>query len=172
MRQSAVLRERLKRKEILVAPGAQAALLARLVEAAGFEAVYATGAGISNLQMGLPDIGLATMTEMVETVRRIVDATSLPVIADIDNGYGNPLNVYRCVREYTRTGVAALQMEDQVAPKKCGHFSGKDVIPLSEMASKIRAARDASLYDDLVLIARTDSIAPYGLEEALERARP
>lgn len=171
MRQSTVLRERLKKKEILVVPGVQAALLARVVEDAGFEAVYATGAGIANLQLGLPDIGLATMTEMLETVRRIVDATALPVIADIDTGYGNALNVYRCVREYTRIGVASLQLEDQVFPKKCGHFHGQAVIPLPEMVSKIRAARDASLYDDLVLIARTDAIAPCGLEEALERAQ-
>lgn len=171
MRQSTVLRERLKKKEILVVPGVQAALFARVVEAAGFEAVYATGAGISNLQLGMPDIGLATMTEILDTVRRILDATSLPVIADIDNGYGNPLNVYRCVREFTRAGVAALQLEDQVAPKKCGHFRGKAVITQSEMIQKIRAARDASLDEDLVLIARTDAIAPCGLEEALERAQ-
>lgn len=171
MRQSTVLRERLKKKEILVVVGVQAALLARVVENAGFEAVYATGAGIANLQLGLPDMGLATMTEMLETVGRIVDATALPVIADIDTGYGNALNVYRCVREFTRLGVASLQLEDQVFPKKCGHFYGKAVIPLSEMVSKIRAARDASLYDDLVLIARTDAIAPCGLEEALERAQ-
>jgi 2-methylisocitrate lyase-like PEP mutase family enzyme len=171
VRQSSVLRELLKREEILVVPGVQAALFARVAEEAGFEAVYATGAGISNLQLGLPDLGLATMTEILDTVRRIVSVTSVPVIADIDDGYGSPINVYRCVREFTRAGVAALQLEDQAAPKRCGHFEGKAVISQSEMVQKIRAARDASLDDDLVLIARTDSIAPCGLEEALERAQ-
>lgn len=171
VRQSQVLRELLNREEILVVPGVQAALFARVAEAVGFEAVYATGAGISNLQLGLPDLGLATMTEILETVRRIVSCTCLPVIADIDDGYGSPINVYRCVKEFTRAGVAALQLEDQAAPKRCGHFYGKAVISRGKMVQKIQAARDASVDDDLVLIARTDSIAPCGLEEAVERAQ-
>jgi len=171
VRQSTVLRELIKRRQILVVPGVQAALFARVAQDAGFEALYATGAGISNLQLGLPDLGLATMTEILETVRRIVAVTSLPVIADIDNGYGGPINVYRCVREFTRAGVAGVQLEDQAAARRCGHFRGKTVITQREMVQKIRAARDGSIDDDLVLIARTDSIAPCGLEDALERAQ-
>lgn len=171
MKKSLLLRKRLQKKEILVVPGVQAALFAKVVENAGFEAVYATGAGIANLHLGIPDIGLATMTEVLETVKRIVDATTLPVIADIDDGYGNHLNVYRTVKEFTKAGVAALQLEDQKAPKRCGHFRGKNVVTRDEMVAKIKAARDASVDDDLILIARTDAIAPLSFEEALERAQ-
>ncbi|MDN5312164.1 MAG: hypothetical protein PWQ68_1137 [Thermoanaerobacteraceae bacterium] len=164
------MRERLKQKDIIVVPGASSALFARVVEDAGFEAVYATGAGISNMQFGFPDFGLLTMTEVLETVKRINDATSLPVIADIDNGYGNAINVYRTVMEFSKASVAAVQIEDQEAPKRCGHFEGKTLITCREMENKIKAARDGSIDDDLVIIARTDAVAVEGIEEALERA--
>lgn len=170
MKKSARLRQRLQQKEILVAPGASAALLAKLVEEAGFEAVYATGAGIANMQFGVPDMGLATMTEILETAKRINDATSLPVIADMDNGYGNALNTYRAAMEFTKAGIACLQLEDQVLPKRCGHFDGKSIISAEEMTGKIKAAKDAMSIDpDAMLIARTDAIAVSGLEEALRR---
>ena len=139
------------------------------VELAGFEVVYATGAGIANMQFGLPDLGLVTMTEIWETVKRMNDAVALPIIVDIDNGYGNALNVYRTVREFSAIGAAALQLEDQQLPKRCGHFAGKAVIGKEEMVSKIKAAKDASLDPDLVLIARTDAIAINGFEDAMER---
>ena len=170
MKKSTILRNRLKTGEILVAPGASTALFATLVELAGFEVVYATGAGIANMQFGVPDIGLATMTEVLETVRRMSDATSLPIIADIDNGHGNALNTYRTAKEYTKAGIACLQLEDQVLPKRCGHFDGKNVISAAEMVAKIKAAKDAMSIDpDAMLMARTDAIAVHGFEDALDR---
>jgi len=165
------LRRLLQRPQILVAPGAADAISARLIQRAGFEAVYATGAGISNALLGLPDIGLITMSEMVDQVRRIVEAVDIPVIADADTGYGNPLNVMRTVGVYEKAGVAALQIEDQVTPKRCGHFAGKEVVPAFEMAQKIRAACEARTDPDLVIIARTDSLATHGFDEAIQRGR-
>ncbi|MDI6600487.1 MAG: oxaloacetate decarboxylase [Thermoanaerobacteraceae bacterium] len=162
------LRQLLKDREIIIVPGASTALLARIIEDIGFDAVYATGAGISNMNFGFPDVGLTTMNEILEACKRINDAVNLPVIADIDNGYGNPLNVYRTVKEFSRAGMAAIQIEDQVSPKRCGHFEGKDVISPEEMVYKIKAARDAG--NDVVIIARTDSIAVNGFEDAIERA--
>jgi 2,3-dimethylmalate lyase len=144
------LRERLTKPEILVVPGGVDALNARLIEQAGFEAVYATGAGISNSMLGLPDLGLATMTEIVEQV------IAVPLIADADTGYGNPVNVVRTIREMERAGVAGIQLEDQVAPKKCGHFSGKDVVPVDDMVQKIRAACYARENPETMIIARTE----------------
>lgn len=171
MKKSTVLRNRLTKGGILTAPGASSALLGKLVELAGFEVVYATGAGIANMQFGVPDIGLATMTEVLETAKRINDATSLPVIADIDNGHGNALNTYRTAREFTAAGIACLQLEDQVLPKRCGHFDGKNIISAGEMVGKIKAAKDAMSIDPhALLIARTDAIAVSGLEDALRRA--
>jgi 2-methylisocitrate lyase-like PEP mutase family enzyme len=169
MKKSQQLKTLLNGNEIVVAPGASSALLARLVELGGFKVVYATGAGIANMQFGLPDLGLATMTEILETVKRMNDAVALPIVVDIDNGYGNALNVYRTVREFSAIGAAALQLEDQQLPKRCGHFAGKAVISKEEMVSKIKAAKDASLDPDLVLIARTDAIAINGFEDAMER---
>lgn len=163
------LRNLLLQDGLLVAPGASSALLGKLVELAGFQVVYASGAGIANMQFGVPDIGLTTMNEILETAKRINDATALPVIADIDNGYGNSLNVYRTVREFTAAGIAALQLEDQQLPKRCGHFNGKAIISKEEMVSKIKAAKDAMLDPDTLLIARTDAIAVNGLQDALER---
>lgn len=169
MKKTTRLRGLLQQEGLLVAPGASTALLGKLVELAGFQTVYASGAGIANMQFGVPDIGLATMTEILETAKRINDATSLPVIADIDNGYGNSLNVYRTVKEFTAAGIAALQIEDQQLPKRCGHFNGKAVISKEEMVSKIKAAKDAMLDPDTLLIARTDAIAVNGFADALDR---
>lgn len=171
MRSTTRLRSLLEQPSILVAPGAADALTARLIQEAGFPAVYATGAGIANTQFALPDIGLLTMTEMVEQVRRLANAVDVPVIADADTGYGNPLNVQRTVREYEQAGVAAIQIEDQVSPKKCGHFAGKEVIAEEEMVQKLRAAVAARRDPDLVLIARTDSLATHGYDAAVARAR-
>lgn len=162
------LRQLLERPAILVAPGAVDALTGRLIEEAGFEAVYASGAGIANVQFGLPDIGLITLTEMIESIGRIVKAVSVPVIADADTGYGNALNVTRTVQLYEDAGVAAIQLEDQVTPKKCGHFNGKEVISAEEMAQKIQAAVRARR--EMLIVARTDSLATHGLDEAIQRA--
>lgn len=171
MRRTAALRERLSRAEILVAPGAADALTARVIEEAGFDAVYVTGAGIANASLAVPDLGLTTMSEVVSHVWRIANAVDVPVIADADTGYGGPLNVLRTVRDLERAGVAGIQLEDQVSPKRCGHFEGKEVISASEMVSKIEAAIYARTDPDLVLIARTDARACEGLDAAIERGR-
>ncbi len=171
MTQTKHLRTLLAQSDLLIAPGAVDALTARLIQEAGFPVVYATGAGIANAQFALPDLGLLTMTEMLESIRRIVDAAGVPVIADADTGYGNALNVQRTVREYERAGVAAIQLEDQVNPKRCGHFSGKEVIAADEMIQKLRAAVQVRTDPDLVLIARTDALATHGVDEAIARAR-
>ncbi len=163
------LRELLQRKEILVAPGAFDALSAKLIESVGFEAVYMTGFGTAASIFGVPDIGLLTMTEMVENAKRISDAVKIPVIADADTGYGNHLNVIRMVEEYEKAGVAAFHIEDQVSPKRCGHMEGKKVIPTEEMLPKIRAAVTCRKDKDLVLIARTDAIAAEGFDAAIRR---
>lgn len=171
MTRAAILRRRLRAPGILVVPGAADALTARVIEEAGFDAVYATGAGIANASFGIPDLGLTTMTEVVVQVGRIADAVRVPVIADADTGYGGPLNVARTIRELERAGVAAIQIEDQVSPKRCGHFAGKEVIPTDEMLQKIAAARHARRDPDLLLIARTDARAPEGFAMAVARGR-
>lgn len=165
------LRELLAAGGPVVAPGAYDALSARLVEQAGFDVVYMTGFGTTASLIGRPDVGLLTGTEMVDNARRIVSAVDVPVIADADTGYGNAINVVRTVRSYEQAGVAGLHIEDQVMPKKCGHLSGKAVIPVDEMAGKIRAAAAARSDPDLVLIARTDAAAVEGLDAAISRAR-
>lgn len=170
MKKTTALKNLLKKDGFITAPGATTALFSRLVELAGFDVVYATGAGIANMNLGVPDIGLATMTESLEVVKRINDATSLPVIADIDNGFGNSVMVYRTVKEFTACGIAALQLEDQVLPKRCGHFDGKAIVSKEEMVSKIKAAKDAMLDPDTLLIARTDAIAVNGFDDAMDRA--
>lgn len=170
MRPAARLRQLLAAGDAVMAPGVADPLFARLVAKHGFEAVYMTGAGTSAARLGMPDIGLLTMTEMVDNAARIVAACDLPVIADCDNGYGGPLNVRRAVQEYERAGVAAIHLEDQVLPKRCGHLAGKQLIPASEMVAKLHAATDARRDSDFVLIARTDALAVEGLEPALERA--
>lgn len=167
---SARLRELLARPEPTLAPGAFDALSARVVESAGFDAVYMTGFGSSASLLGQPDVGLLTETEMMENARRMAQAISVPLIADADTGYGNPLNVIRTVREYEQAGVAALHIEDQINPKKCGHMDRKHVIPADEMAAKIRAAADARSDNGIVIIARTDARAMEGLDAAIDRA--
>jgi len=138
------LRALLDRPEPLVLPGCSDALTARLAVGAGFEAVYATGAGIANTLLGVPDVGLTTMTELVDQVARITSAVDVPVVADIDTGFGNAINARRAVIEFERAGVAAIQIEDQVFPKRCGHFSGKEIIPLPEMLAKLPAPTSSS----------------------------
>jgi 2,3-dimethylmalate lyase len=165
------LRELLAQPEPLVAPGAYDALSARLVEQAGFDVVYMTGFGSTASLAGRPDVGLLTGTEMVDNARRIAAAVDVPVIADADTGYGNAINVVRTVQAYEQAGVAGIHLEDQVMPKKCGHMSGKAVIPADEMVGKIRAAVAARRDPDFLLIARTDAAAVEGLSAAIERAR-
>ncbi|SEG68454.1 2,3-dimethylmalate lyase [Actinacidiphila yanglinensis] len=165
------LRELLAGDDPVPAAGAYDALSARLVEQAGFPAVYMTGFGASASLIGRPDVGLLTMTEMAGAARRIVSAVGVPVVADADTGYGNALNVVRTVQEYEAAGVAALHLEDQQAPKRCGHLDGKSVVPAAEMAGKIEAAVAARRDPDLVIIARTDARAVEGFDAALERAR-
>ena len=167
----ALLRRLLDAPEPLVAPGAYDALSARLVEQAGFDAVYMTGFGTTASLIGRPDVGLLTGSEMADNARRIVSAVDVPVIADADTGYGNALNVVRTVQLYEQAGVAALHLEDQVMPKRCGHMSGKAVIDAEEMVAKVRAAAAARRDPDLVLIARTDAAAVTGLDDAIDRAR-
>ncbi|MFC5948163.1 oxaloacetate decarboxylase [Pseudonocardia lutea] len=155
----------------LVAPGAYDALSARLVEQAGFDAVYMTGFGTTAGLLGRPDVGLLTGTEMADNARRLVAAVDVPVIADGDTGYGNAINVLRTVQTYEQAGVAAIQLEDQVTPKKCGHMSGKEIVPLPEMLGKIRAATEARRDPEFLIIARTDAVAVEGVDAAIERAR-
>ena len=168
---AARLRELLNSGQTVVAPGAFDPLAARLVEEAGFAAVYMTGFGTSAALLGRPDVGLLTMTEMADSAGRIAACVDIPLIADADTGYGNPLNVIRTVGAYEAAGVAGLHIEDQVAPKKCGHMEGKLVIGADEMAQKVRAAVDARTDPDFVIIARTDARAVEGLDSALDRAR-
>ncbi|NKY35604.1 oxaloacetate decarboxylase [Nocardia speluncae] len=167
-----ILRERLADQADgpLLLAGAPNALAARVVEETGFGAVYVSGAGVTNSYLGMPDLGLLTMTEVADHVAAMADAVSLPLVVDADTGFGNALNVQRTVRRLERAGAAAIQLEDQVAPKKCGHFAGKDVISATEMVGKIHAAVDARADDDTVIIARTDARATAGLDEACDRA--
>jgi carboxyvinyl-carboxyphosphonate phosphorylmutase len=165
------LAELLRAQEPILAPGAYDALTARLIEQAGFSAVYMTGFGTSASLLGRPDVGLLTMSQMVDNARRIAQAVDVPVIADADTGYGNPLNVIRTVQEYELAGVSAIHIEDQVMPKKCGHMDNKQVIAAAEMTEKIHAAVEARSSSDFLIIARTDARAVEGLESALRRAR-
>lgn len=171
MKKTTMLRELLNNKEILVAPGAHDALTARVIEKTGFKAVYMTGYGQAASVLGKPDIGLLSMTEMLDRARKFVSAVDVPVIADADTGFGNAVTVMRTVQEYEAAGVAAIQLEDQVAPKRCGHMLGRDVISMEEMIGKIEAAKEARIDEDLVIIARTDARTNYGFEEALKRAK-
>ncbi len=172
MRTTTRLRELLAGPDLLVAPGAYDALSARLIAQAGFPSVYMTGFGTAASVLGQPDVGLLTMSEMVSRASALATIVGdIPLIADADTGYGNPINVRRTIREYERAGVAGLHIEDQVWPKKCGHMEGKQVIPREEMAQKIRAAVEARQDPDFVIIARTDANAVYGLEDALQRGR-
>ncbi len=163
------LRELLRQDGMVTAPGAYDCITARMIEQAGFSAVYMTGAGTA-AALGYPDYGLVTMSEMVENAARIATAVSVPVIADADTGYGNELNVVRTVREYEQRGVAGIHIEDQGFPKKCGHLDDKVIIPLEDYVAKIRAAVSAKTDRDFVIIARTDARAVMGFEEAIRRA--
>jgi 2-methylisocitrate lyase-like PEP mutase family enzyme len=162
------LRELVNGKRYVIVPGAYDPLTARLVEIAGFDAVYLTGGGYSRAN-GLPDLGLFTMSENVEFISRAVDAVDIPVIADMDTGYGNALNVIRALREFEKTGVAGFHLEDQISPKKCGHYEGKQLVSKTEMVGKIKAAVDTRSDADMVIIARTDSRAVEGFEAAIDR---
>ncbi len=165
-----VLRRKLQRGGGLLLPGAANALAARVIEQLGFEAFLVTGAGIANTYLGVPDFGLVTATELADHVAAMRDAVELPMIVDIDTGFGNAINVGRTVKAMERAGASALQLEDQTFPKRCGHFDGKDVIPAAEMVQKIKAAVDARRDGDLMILARTDARAVDGLQAALDRA--
>lgn len=154
----------------VIVPGAFNALSAKVVEDLGFEAIYITGAGVTNMWFGMPDQGFMGLAEIADHTARIRDAVSLPLIVDADTGFGNALNVYHTVRTLERAGADCIQLEDQVAPKRCGHFSGKDVISTEEAVSKIKAAVDARRDGSLLIMARTDAAAVHGFEAAVERA--
>lgn len=166
--------ERLKavfaRRDATIIPGAPNALFARVAEDLGYECVYVTGAGIANMHLGAPDIGLVTLSELADHVSAIADAVAVPLLVDGDTGFGNPINTARTVRMIERAGGAGLQLEDQIFPKKCGHFSGKGVIPRDEMVQKIKAAVDARADGNFQIVARTDAIAVEGFSAALDRA--
>lgn len=164
------LRERLADERILILPGAANALTARIIEDGGFEAVYVSGAGLANTFLGVPDIGLLTLTQVADHVSAISDVVSIPLVVDADTGFGNTINMGHTVRVLERAGASAIQIEDQTFPKRCGHFSGKDVISRDEMVQKIHAAVDARSGENLLVIARTDARAVHGLDEACERA--
>ena len=168
MSSAARLRARIEEGGILVVPGVYDGLSARIATAAGFEAIYCSGGAVAR-STGVPDLGLLTMTEVLARLREVVDSTDLPVIADADTGYGNALNVIRTVGEFERLGAAAIHLEDQLAPKKCGHYSGQQLISAEEMVQKLRAAIDTRR--EMLIIARTDARGQAGLEEAIRRGR-
>jgi 2-methylisocitrate lyase-like PEP mutase family enzyme len=155
----------------LTLPGAPDALGARMIESLGFEAVYVTGAGVTNARLGVPDLGLITLPELADTVEAVREAVAIPIVVDADTGFGGPLNVRRAVRTLERRGANAIQLEDQVFPKRCGHFAGKEVISAAEMVAKLHAALDARGEDATLIIARTDARQTHGLTEALARAQ-
>ncbi len=167
---SQTLKQRLRSASPVLAPGVYDALTALIAEQAGFEALYLSGASIAYTRLGRSDVGLTTATEVADTLARITERVSLPVIVDADTGFGNALNTRRTVREFERAGAAMIQLEDQTFPKRCGHLDGKGVIPQAEMCGKLRAALDARHSSDTLILARTDAVAVEGLEAALERA--
>ncbi len=170
MNRTTALRTLLKGDQVLLAPFTYDAFAARIGEEVGFNAIYMSGFGVS-MSKGVPDIGLITQTEMIESATYIAQSVQVPVIADADTAYGNPLNAWRTVRDYERSGVAGIHIEDQVAPKKCGFFEGKDVIPKDEAVQKIRAAVDARTDPDFVIIARSDALVVNGWKDTVERCR-
>lgn len=171
MRPTTQFRRLLNQPGIIMAPGAYDCLTAKLIETAGFPAVYMTGAGTSVARLGYPDLALATMTEMRDNAAAIAAIVDIPVIADADTGYGGILNIRRTIRQYERSGVAALHLEDQESPKRCGHLNDKRVIPLTDMLPKIRAAVDARTDDDFTIIVRTDALAVTGWDDAINRCQ-
>lgn len=171
MNQAAKMRELLKSKKMVVAPGAHDGMTAKIIGRLGFDAVYMTGYGQSASHLGQPDVGLMTMSEMVARASSIVEAAGVPVIADADTGFGNAVNVMRTVREYEKAGVAVIQLEDQVMPKKCGHMIGREIIAMDEMVGKIKAAVDTRMNPDFMIMARTDARTIMGIEEAIKRGQ-
>ena len=169
-RKTTLLKQYILYKQILVMPGAFDSLSAKIIEKIGFKCVTLGGYPLSATILGKPDVSLLTLTEMVNHTRNIVEAVDIPVFADGDTGHGNVINVRRTVKEFERAGVAGFFIEDQVFPKRCGHMEGKQVIPVEEMVAKLKAAMDARVDEDLVIMARTDALAVYGLEEAITRA--
>ena len=164
------LRQRLTEPRVLLAPGIYDALSALIAEQAGFEALYLSGASIAYTRLGRPDIGLTTFSEVEDTLARITERIRIPVIVDADTGFGNALNVQRCVRGFERAGAAMIQLEDQTFPKRCGHLDGKALVPLAEMQGKLRAALDARASAETLILARTDALAVEGFDRALDRA--
>jgi 2-methylisocitrate lyase-like PEP mutase family enzyme len=171
MTQAARLRELLAGDALVVAPGVYDGISAAIAAKLGFRAAYMTGAGVSASGWGLPDVGLLTLTEMADRARLLAGLLDVPLIADADTGYGSPINVVRTVREYERAGVAAIQLEDQAFPKRCGHLAGKDVIDADRFVVALQAALDAREDPDTVVVARTDALATHGVDEAIARAR-
>jgi 2-methylisocitrate lyase-like PEP mutase family enzyme len=171
MRRTTKLKQLMAARTAVTAPGAANALFARVIEDLGFDVVYVTGAGVANMHLGAPDIGLTTLTELAHAAAAIADSVALPIIVDADTGFGSPINMVRTIKVLERAGAAGVQIEDQVFPKKCGHFEGKDVIPTAEMVQKIRAAVDSRADADFQIIARTDARAIEGLDRAIDRAR-
>ena len=170
MRHTTHLRHLLEKRAATVLPGAANALTARLIEDIGFEALYVTGAGVANTYLGMPDIGLLTLKELVNHVAVMRDAVEMPMLVDADTGFGNALNMAKTVRQLEQAGASGLQIEDQTFPKRCGHFDGKELISAAEMAGKIKATADSRIDDDFVIVARTDARAMEGMDAALERA--
>ncbi len=164
------LRQLLKRDKLLVAPGCFDGLSARLVEEAGFEAAYLSGGAVAR-SMGIPDIGLVTLSESIDRAAQVVATVRIPIIADADTGYGNAVNLVRTVREFERAGVAAIHIEDQITPKRCGHLDGKEVIPMAEMEKKLQAALATRTDPDFCIIARTDARGVNGFDDAIKRGR-
>jgi len=169
MRKTTRLKQLIVDKQVLVMPGAYDALSARIIERMGFHAVQCSGYGIAASVLGKPDVGLLSMTEMLNATRNICDAVTIPVMADGDTGFGNAINVYHAVRAFESAGAAGINLEDQVFPKRCGHMDGKEVIAMAEMVHKIRAAMAAKIDQDFVINARTDAIAVLGIDEAIKR---
>ena len=166
-----ILRSKLLERRGLLVPGAANALAARIIEDLGFEAVYLSGAGLTNTLLSMPDLGFISLPEIAQHTTTIREAVNIPVIVDAETGFGNALNVRHCVRVLERAGADAIRIEDQTMPKKCGHFADKSVIPVEEMAGKIKAAVDARSSADFLIIARTDAVAVEGFEPAIERAQ-
>ena len=171
MKKTTILKKMLSDKGVIIAPGAYDCLSAKLIEKAGYKLIMTTGAGICASILGAPDIGVATMPEILTSTKNIVNSTNLPVLADCDNGYGGIHNVMRTVNEFEAAGVAGLWIEDQIFPKRCGHFAGKKIVSKVEMCTKIKAAVAARTDPDLVIMARTDARAEFGIEEAVERTK-
>jgi methylisocitrate lyase len=171
MSKAAQLRLLLSQSSILVLPGVYDCIGAKLAEQVGFEAIFSSGFGIAASTLGVPDYGLLTASETLYTISKIAQAVTIPLIADLDTGYGNPINVIRTVREALQQGISGIILEDQLFPKKCGHFEGKQVIPTAEHIEKIKAARHASQNGDLVIVARTDACTTLGLAEAIARGK-